>query len=193
MADTKVSLVFEGFQEFDELVDEMVDQFGYKDSQKIMRSAVRQSMKSVLQMAKILAPIDTGALVSSLQIESRKPTAKDRRSKYVESNDFFLGLVTTKAFPQKLRKDFYESNKSLFESDKAAYRTAFKKVAKENLRFYDARAVAVEYGTAKMSSKPFMRPALESQSLNVINSLNDSFKVALEKKKAKPPKRKKVL
>lgn len=189
MSNSKVSVQFEGFQEFSDLVDEMVREFGHEDSQKTLRTAVRQAMRPVLQTAKILAPVDTGALVAGLQVEARKPTNKDRRSKYVNKTDFVLGLVTTKAFPQSLKRKFKEATGKDYYKEK----TAFQKYVKEQLRYYDARAIANEYGTANMSAKPFMRPALESQSQSVVDSLNNALKRALEKKRARTARRKRVV
>lgn len=189
MSNFKVSVEFEGFQEFSDLVDEMVKEFGHEDSQKTLRTAVRQAMRPVLQTAKILAPVDTGALVAGLQVEARKPTNKDRRSKYVSKTDFILGLVTTKAFPKSLKKRFAEATGKSYYKDK----TAFKKYVKEQLSYYDARAIANEYGTANMSPKPFMRPALESQSQSVVDSLSNTLKKVLEKKRARTARRRKVV
>ena len=80
-----------------------------------MVSGVRQAMKPVLSRAKILAPIDTGLLASTLQVEARKPRAKDKKSQYVNNSDMVIGLVTTKAFPKKLKEQFYTDNQALYQ------------------------------------------------------------------------------
>ena len=160
MAD-KTAIQFEGFFEFKELLDKMDDELGPKDSRGILRKAMKKSMAPVLQVAKILAPVDTGALVASLQIEARKPTRKDRRSKYVSNTDTAIAQVTT---------------------------APGNKLAKKGIKS-DARAVANEFGTAKMAPKPFMRPALESQSAGVISILSDNLKQELERYKARQARR----
>jgi HK97 gp10 family phage protein len=53
----------------------------------------------------------------------------------------------------------------------------------------DARAIANEFGTAKMPAKPFMRPAMESQGGNVVGSLSSSLKEVLQKYRAKQAKK----
>lgn len=158
---SRVTFQADGFDEFEELLTKITNEFGYKDAQGILRKAVRVSMQPVLQTAKILAPVDTGAMVASLQIEARKPTRKDRQSKYVEQNDAVISAVTT-APGYKLAKKGIKS---------------------------DARAVANEFGTAKMAGKPFMRPALESQSVSVLSTLSDELRVQLERYKARRSRR----
>lgn len=160
MAD-KTAIQFEGFFEFQQLLEQMEKDFGPKDSKAILRKTMRKAMQPVLQTAKILAPVDSGALVASLQIEARKPTRKDRRSKYVSASDVAIAQVTT-APGRKLSKKGIPS---------------------------DARAVANEFGTAKMPGKPFMRPALESQSAGVISLLGDNLKQELERYKARQARR----
>lgn len=157
----KTSIGFEGFYEFKELLDQLEDDFGPKDSKALLRKAMRISMQPVLQAAKILAPVDTGALVASLQVEARKPTRKDKRSKYVSESDVAIAQVTT---------------------------APGNKLAKKGIKS-DARAVANEFGTAKMVGKPFMRPALESQSTTVISTLSVNLKTEIERYKARQIRR----
>jgi HK97 gp10 family phage protein len=172
MATVKYSV--EGVNEYHVLADQIINDFGVKDAQKIMVSAARLSMKPVLNAARRLAPVDTGALAVSLQVEARKPTAKDKRSKYISDGDVAIALVTT-ASGKKLAKTRFKNKRT---------NTKQKGITS------DARAAANEFGTAKMSAHPFMRPALESQSATVVTNLGQSLKVSLEKYKAKQAKRK---
>lgn len=171
---TKVKVEFEGFAEFKELADQIINDFGYKDASNIMVSAARLSMRSALDAAKNLAPVDTGALRASLQIEARKPRNKDRKSKYVQEGDVAIALITT-ASGKKLAKTKFNNE-----------RTGQKQVGIKS----DARATIMEFGSAKTPAQPYLRPALESSSGAVVNDLSKSLVTALEKYKVRQAKRK---
>jgi HK97 gp10 family phage protein len=166
---SKVDIKFEGYLELKEVFQTLTENFGPKDSMSILRKSVGQSLKPVLAKAKSLVPKDTGALSASLQIESRKPTRKDRRSKYVQIGDSVIGVVTT-APGSKLAKTKFLNQK-----------TGSKQVGVPS----DARAIAVEFGTAKMAGTPFMRPALESESEAVLGDLSGLLRQNIEKFKSK--------
>ena len=166
-----VQFKMEGVKELEEVFNQMNDELGEKDAKRILNRAVRLSMKPVLDAARSLAPEDTGALRASLQIEARKPSKKDKRSKYVSENDAVIGLVTT-APGAKLARIAFKNKKT----DSKFLQIGIKS---------DARAVANEFGTAKMPAKPFMRPALESNKEQVTSSLANSLRQVLEKYKAR--------
>lgn len=125
---------------FQELADEIGDK---KANSKILIPAVRESMKPVLALAIADAPVDTGGLKRSLQVEARRPNRKDKRSKYIAVTDTVISLVTT---------------------------APGKKLAKLGIKS-DARAIAQEFGTARNAAHPYLRAALESQSTSVVNNL----------------------
>jgi HK97 gp10 family phage protein len=172
MADS-VTFKVEGMKEFDSLLKEIQDDFGEKDSKKILNKAVRQSMGYVLNAAKSQAPVDTGGLRASLRLAVRKPTRRDKRSRYIENTDIVIGQVTT-APGNVLAKLKYKNAK-----------TGEKTIGMES----DARALANEFGTANMPAHPFLRPAMESQAQATISSLSNSLKSVLEKYRAKQAKK----
>jgi HK97 gp10 family phage protein len=180
-----ITVSIEGKAEFDALVREMQRDFGEQDAKKILNKASYQAMEPVLTTAKNLAPKDTGALASTLRIYARKPTSKDKKSKYVKESDTSIAMVTTKAFPKKLYKKFHEMYGDLYRTNKKAYAKAKREFYESHNSFYDARAVAQEFGTAKMSARPYLRPALETNIQRVVNSLKDNFKQVLEKYRAR--------
>ena len=100
-----IQIHFEGMKEFQDVLEEMKKDFGEQDQKKILTSAVRQSMKPVLQTAKGLVAKDTGALANSLQVQARKPTNRDKKSIYVNPSDVVIGVVATKAIPKKFKKN----------------------------------------------------------------------------------------
>lgn len=175
---TIVKVEFEGFAEFEELAKKIVDDFGYKDAQNIMVSGVRSAFRTVLIAAQSNAPVDTGALRASLQVEARKPRVKDRRSKYVSKNDVAIALVTTAPGTKLAKTSFYNAKSN----------SQIKQIGIKS----DARAAAMEFGTAKVSAKPFLRPALESNTQNVTNDLGKHLALALEKYKARQAKKVKL-
>ena len=185
---TIVKVEVEGFEETKALFNQIKEDYGQKDAQNIMRNAVRKSMQPVLRLAKSLVRKDTGALASSLQVETRRPSRKDKNSKYISDGDVVIGLVTT-ASGKKLQK---KSFKNIKTGDKQSYNVIIKDVKGKEVISNDQRAAANEFGTASVASKEFLRPALEGSSTIVANSIGESLKFSLEKYKAKQAKRVKL-
>jgi HK97 gp10 family phage protein len=139
-----VSIKLEGVGSVQAVFRELADEIGDKKANsKILIPAVRESMKPVLAKARTDAPVDTGGLKRSLQVEARLPNRKDKRSKYIANTDTVISLVTT---------------------------APGKKLAKLGIKS-DARAIAQEFGTARNPAHPYLRSALESQSTSVVNNL----------------------
>ena len=139
-----VSIKLEGMGSVQAVFRELADEIGDKKANsKILIPAVRESMKPVLAKARTDAPVDTGGLKRSLQVEARRPNRKDKRSKYIANTDTVISLVTT---------------------------APGKKLAKLGIKS-DARAIAQEFGTARNPAHPYLRSALESQSTSVVNNL----------------------
>ncbi len=179
---------FEGFNETENLFRQITNDFGAKDASKIMRNAVRKSMLPVLIKARSLVPKNTGALSSSLQVETRRPSKKDQNSKYIQPNDVVIGLVTTASGKSLAKKSF----KNIKTGNKQKYDVIVKNVKGKEVISADQRAASMEFGTSKLGQKPYLRPALESSAAVVASSLGDSLKFSLEKYKAKQAKRVKL-
>lgn len=169
---SKVTVDIVGKREFDDLVKEIIDDFGEKDAKKILQIAAKKSMEQVLTSAKSRAPVDTGQLQASLRLRAGKPSRRDRRSKYVSPSDTVIATVTTATIRQLETLKFKNQRNTT---------SNIKQVGGAS----DARAIAMEFGTAKVAAKPYLRPALESNSGSVVSSLRDSLKSALEKYKAR--------
>ena len=181
-----VTYKIEGLKDVLAAFGELAADIGDKKAQsKILVPAAREAMKPVLTMAKMNAPKDTGDLARTMQIEARRPTKKDIRSKYINENDSVIALITTKAFPKKLKKQFYEQNAALYETDKAAYNKKLKEAKRISGVLSDARAIAQEFGTARNGAQPFLRPALESQSENVTKKIGEILARRMTQYKAK--------
>lgn len=168
----------EGFKELEALFEEMMEDFGPKDQKKILRKAAGTSMQPVLQRAKTLAPVDTGAMAHSLRLASSLPSKKAKRSIYINDNDTVISTVTSASGKQL--------EKMKFHNYKESYKQ--KKDIKTIGVASDARVIANEFGTAKMPARPFLRPALESNSYTVVNSLGDSLAESLRRYRARTAK-----
>jgi HK97 gp10 family phage protein len=154
----RVTIKLEGIGPIADVLYELQKEIGDKQAQsKILVPAVREAMKPVLAMAKANSPKDTGALERSLIIEARRPTRRDRRSKYVTETDTVIAAVTT-ASGKKLAKMGIES---------------------------DARAIAQEFGSARNQAHPYLRPALESMAQSTVNLLSGILARRIEQFKAK--------
>jgi len=169
-----VTYKIEGLKDVLAAFEELAADIGDKKAQSsILVPAAREAMKPVLTMAQMNAPKDTGDLSRTLQIEARRPTKRDIRSKYITEKDTVIALVTTKAFKKKLKKEFYEKNAALYESDIAQYKRKLKEAKQQEGVLSDARAIAQEFGTVRNGAQPFLRPAMESQSQQTAKRLGE--------------------
>lgn len=183
----RIDFGWEGFKEFEDTLNEMVNDFGYKDAKRILTRAVRQAMQPVLTDAKMNAPVDTGALQRLLWLEARKPTSKDRRSKYVDRTDAVIASVTTPPGTKLTRMTYFNQRE-----DKKGRNALLEARGIMHLGIKsDMRAIAQEFGTAKVSAQPFLRPALESNRQTVVDSLGGFLGQELEKYRSRKPRVKK--
>jgi HK97 gp10 family phage protein len=178
-----VKFAVNGLKETLDAFKEFQEQFGDKDSKsKVLIPAVRDAMKPVLAMAKALSPKDTGALDRSMYITARRPTRKDMKSRYITPKDSVISLVSSRPIPKKLKQQFNAEFGSLKGKE---YKKAKRKFYGEQGIMADARAIANEFGTAKMSAKPFLRISLESQAQMVASQLGMILKQKMDSYKAK--------
>ena len=167
----EVTFAVTGLKDTLNVFEQFREEFGDKNSlSKVLVPSVKAAMQPVLEMSKMLVDVDTGILKDSLAITARRPTNKDRRSNYVSKDDTVIAIVSTKQIPKKLKKEFtqkfYESG-----ANKKLYKQEARKFFAEHDMFYDARAIANEFGTANRHAKPFLRPAMESQMATVTDLL----------------------
>lgn len=153
-----ITIKLEGIGEVDKALKQLEEDFGAKTAQgKVLVPAVREAMRPVLLQAKQNAPEDTGGLQRSLVVEARRPTKRDRRSKYVTQTDTVIAAVTT---------------------------ASGKKLAKMGIKS-DARAIAQEFGTARHPAQPYLRPALEANAQNTVSRLADILARRIQQYRAK--------
>lgn len=164
------TITLEGIGDVDRVFRELADEIGDKKANsKILVPAVREAMKPVLRTAQSLAPIDTGGLRLSLLVEARRPTRRDRNSKYITNTDTVIALVTT-ASGKKLAA--MSQGKGLVAAKKR-----LTKIGGNGANFTgvksDARAIAQEFGSAANAAHPYLRPALETQAQSVVSNLSN--------------------
>lgn len=175
MAD-KSSITVEGLKETLEVFKQLATEIGDKESRsKVLIPAVKEAMVPVLNAARLMAPVDTGKLKTTLGIQGKRPTKRDRKSKYISANDNVVAFVATKAIPPKLKK----STQGLKKKER-------KKVYRE--KGFDGRAIANEFGTKNRPAKPFLRPALEGNVYDVTNRLGMILKNKIEQYRSKNAK-----
>jgi HK97 gp10 family phage protein len=173
----------EGLQDTLAVFSELVEQIGDKKGRsKILTPAVKEAMKPVLAMAKATAPHDTNLLRDSLSITARRPTKRDQKSMYVNPNDSVIAIVSTRPIPKKLKLAAH-SAASAFTGKK--YKSVRRGYFESAGYFYDARAIANEFGTANRSAKPFLRNALESQAQSVAAKLGMILNEKMQQYKGK--------
>jgi hypothetical protein len=169
---------------FDDLRDQIGD---YRKSSRILTKVARDAMKPVLMMAKSLtsAHMDTGMLNRSLDIVSRRPTNKDMRSNYILPTDSVIAMVTTKPIPRKLKTEMHAAVGHLWDINKNDFKKARKSFYESKDVFYDARAIASEFGTAHRPANPYLRISLESQQQSVAQLVQILLAKEIERYKAK--------
>lgn len=171
-----------GLKETLDALNDFSEQFGDKNTRsKVLIPAVKMAMTPVLSAAKERARSDESHLLeNSLVITGRRPTSRDRKSQYVTNTDSVVAYVITKPIPRAIKKKFHAQyhadGNSL--SNKKTYRKAAKQFYESKGIFYDARAIANEFGTARRPAKPFLRGALEGN----IQDVTDLLKITLSQK-----------
>lgn len=179
-----------GLQDTWDVFEQLRIDIGDKEARsKVLIPATKEAMKPVLAMAQALVPEgETHMLHDSLSIVARKPTASDKRSKYVSQKDSAIAIVTTKPIPRKLKKEMWNAVGHLWKGkkgDNSAFKREKKKFFESKNVFYDARAIAMEFGTANVSAQPYMRISLESQTEIVAQTLGMILKQKIEQYRSK--------
>lgn len=163
-----VTIELKGLGDVAAAFKDLADDIGDKSaSSKVLVPAVREAMQPVLRTAQSLVPRDTGALAVSLIVEARRPTKKDKKSKYVNNSDVAIAAVTT-ASGKKLAA--MSQGRGLIRSQKRLTKMGFDASKFKGIPS-DPRAIAQEFGSANNPQHSYLRPAIESQAQMVVNNL----------------------
>jgi HK97 gp10 family phage protein len=96
-----------GFDDFDAVLTEMGKDFGYTDvNKKVLIPALRNAMKVTVPYAKSLARANTGEMRNSITVEARRPTDRDKRSKYIYDTDAAIAILSVKQSKVSLGEEF---------------------------------------------------------------------------------------
>lgn len=109
-----MSRVFtEGFDDFENLLIQISDEFGYKQSARnVLVPAVKTAMEAIVPIAKGLAHVRTGKMRDSIRVDGRIPNQKDKKSYYFREGDAALGVVSVKQSKVSLGEEFGTANKA---------------------------------------------------------------------------------
>lgn len=108
-----MSLETYGFEDFDAVLTEMGKEFGYTDvNKKVLIPALRNAMKVTLPYAKQLARSKTGEMRNSIMIEARRPTDRDKKSKYIYDSDAAIAIISVKQSKVSLGEEFGTADKA---------------------------------------------------------------------------------
>lgn len=165
-----LSIKLEGIGEVDGMLRQLSREIGDKETNsKVLIPAVRKALQPVLTTAQFLAPKDTGALALMLQIEARRPTSKDRKSKYITATDTVIAAVTTASGLKMARMS---EGKGLASAKRRLRKMGHNDLAEAFKGFEsDPRAIAQEFGSARNPKHAYLRPALEARSQDTVNLL----------------------
>ena len=189
---------FVGFSELKYVLDQMSMEFGVQDSRKnVLIPAAKNAMKIVLQAAKNnLVPghgLDTGQLKKTLRVSARAVTGKDLRSGYVKPGDVVISTVSAKLVKNYIASATGKGGiKNIGDvSDARAIAVEFgtknknRGVDVSGLSKRSALALQREMGTVRMEARPYLRPALEKNYVQVSKKLSEEIILVLAKYKAK--------
>jgi HK97 gp10 family phage protein len=102
-----------GFDDFDAILTQMGQEFGYTDvNKKVLIPALRNAMKVTLPYAKSLARSNTGQMRNSIMIEARRPTDRDKKSKYIYDSDAAIAIISVKQSQVSLGEEFGTAKKA---------------------------------------------------------------------------------
>lgn len=102
-----------GFEDFDAVLTQMGNEFGYTDvNKKVLIPALRNAMKVTLPFAKQLARSKTGEMRNSIMIEARRPTDRDKKSKYIYDSDAAIAIISVKQSKVSLGEEFGTADKA---------------------------------------------------------------------------------
>jgi HK97 gp10 family phage protein len=136
-----------GFDDFDNTLTQMGEEFGYTDvNKKVLIPALKAAMMVALPTAKSLAREDTGEMKQSIRVDARRPTDKDQDSKYVYSYDAAIAILSVKKSRVSLGEEFGTAKKAAhpfirpaLESNKTNILNALNQQLKAKIDKYQAR------------------------------------------------------
>lgn len=147
----------EGFDELFKAMDALAEEIGQTKTMSIWRKALGSAMYPVLQSARANAPTDTGEMKEHIYMKVQRPRARDKSSATYQG-ETIMARVTVG--PKRS-----DSQANVVITNKGKERTQYN---------HRPVALAMEFGTADVAAKPFMRPALAMNIDTVLDRLGKS-------------------
>ena len=144
----------EGFDDLFKIMDELALEIGQAKTDRIWKKALGYAMSPVLAQVKASAPRNSGQLAEHIYMKTQRPTSRDKASSSYRG-EVFMCRVTSG--PKRMQD---------IES------TTIGKGGKERVyRKIKPVGLAMEFGTAEIAARPFIRPALASNVTTVVDRL----------------------
>lgn len=134
-----------GFEELFKRMDALSEEIGKGKTDRIWRNAMTYAMEPVLQDAKSFAPKDSGQMASRIYMRVHKPQARDKGSQSY-NGEMYIARVTASSLRDDSVQNFVVNKRGKLQTVYSNKRPV---------------PVSQEFGNARTSGKPFMRPALE--------------------------------
>ena len=160
----KIDVVSTGFEELFKKMDDLSEEVGKGKTDRIWRNAVKYAFEPVLQDAKTYAPKDTGQLSENIYMAVHKPKSRDKKSMTYQG-EMYMARVTASPVRDDSIKKTVLNRRGKFQSYYANKRPV---------------ALSKEFGNARTTAKPFLRPALQSNMDRVQTRLAQSVWEAIQ-------------
>lgn len=161
----QISFKAEGFEDLFKKMEDLRQEIGKGKTDRIWRDILTYAIEPVLQDAKVYAPHDTGQLADHIYMKAQKPQARDKASSTYQG-EMYLARVTVSPI-----------------RDDSKMHTVLNKKGKFQTVWLGKKPVAIsqEFGNARTSPHPFLRPALQNNIENIQTRLAQAIMVQLDK------------
>ena len=149
----------EGFEQLFAKMNELEEEIGKGKTDRIWRKALAWAMEPVLQDAKSFAPKDTGETAERIYMRVHRPQGRDKSSNRY-AGEMFIARVTASTLREDSVQNFVVNKKGRLQATWANKSRA---------------PVSQEFGNARVPARPFLRPALSSNSDRVISRLGQAI------------------
>lgn len=103
----------EGFEDFEDLLVQMGEDFGYRETTRnVLTKSAKVAMEAIVLPAKQMARANTGTMRQSIRVDSRIPNDRDRKSTYVHKDDAVIGVVSVRQSAVSLGEEFGTAKKA---------------------------------------------------------------------------------
>ncbi len=103
----------EGFQDFEKLLVQMGEDFGYRETTRnVLTKSAKTAMEATLLPAKSMARSNTGKMRESIRVDARIPNEGDKKSAYYRQGDAVVAVLSAKQSSVSLSEEFGTADKA---------------------------------------------------------------------------------